>query len=400
MPQSDFLPIPTDNQKQKAGLAYVMSLVGLMVGLPLPILNLLATGIFYLDVRRNALFVRWHATQALFSQVLMVAMNSVGFYWTIGVLFRDFDVTNSYVTYLFTIGTFNLLEFAATLYAAIQVRKGFHVKFFLFGPITDLLVLGSVGRLKQILLHLLAAIILFFGLWRALDLIPFVSHNEVLEFTWQQEERLGQLVLEGLEDELIEDDDFNAFADMIISRLSLDEGVSIHLIDSKSPNAFVIPGKHILIHSGIIRYCDTPEQLAAIIAHEWIHVRERHVMTRLGKEIGIAVLAGMLGQDHISGGAIAERILGMSGKAFDRSQEQEADDGAAELLFQAGIPPEALAQVLEKFDDQFEIAWLGTHPSTEDRVRRIRDRYPGSNKTAEPPLGLSGWNKWKVQYDQ
>jgi hypothetical protein len=32
---------------------------------------------------------------------------------------------------------FNLLEFAATIYAAVRTRKGLHVEWWLFGPLTN-----------------------------------------------------------------------------------------------------------------------------------------------------------------------------------------------------------------------------------------------------------------------
>lgn len=69
----------------------------------------------------------------------LVCMNSVGVYWTINVLFRDKIVTNTYIAYIITIILFNLTEFFATIYAATQTRKGKHVQWWLYGPLTNVI---------------------------------------------------------------------------------------------------------------------------------------------------------------------------------------------------------------------------------------------------------------------
>lgn len=134
---SEFSYIPDDYECERASNSYLMSVVAVIVGLPLPIINLIATGIFYLNNRKGTYFVRWHCTQALLSQVLVVAMNSIGFYWTLSIIFRDRIVDNNYIAYIITILSFNLIEFIMTIYAADQTRKGKHIQWWLFGPLTN-----------------------------------------------------------------------------------------------------------------------------------------------------------------------------------------------------------------------------------------------------------------------
>lgn len=130
---------PNDYESEKASNGYLMSVVAVMVGLPLPIINLAATGFFYLGNRRSTYYVRWHCTQALLSQVFIVAMNSVGLSWTLSIVFGDKVITNQYVAYIITIVIFNIIEFIMNIAAAIQTRKGKLVYLWLFGPLTDLL---------------------------------------------------------------------------------------------------------------------------------------------------------------------------------------------------------------------------------------------------------------------
>jgi uncharacterized membrane protein len=131
---------PDDDESEKASNSYLMSIVAVMVGLPFPVVNLLATAFFYLANRRSKRFVRWHCTQALLSQATMLSMNAPALYWTLTIIFGDATVTNLYLSYLITVVLFNLLEFIATVYAAVQTRRGRHVVWWVFGPLADAMV--------------------------------------------------------------------------------------------------------------------------------------------------------------------------------------------------------------------------------------------------------------------
>lgn len=134
----NFVYTPGEHEAEKASNSYLMSLIAVIAGLPLPIINLLATVIFYLGNRKSTYFVRWHCTQALLSQVSLLLMNSTGFWWTISIIFSDERITSHYIAYMITIFIFNLTEFIATIYTAIQTRKGIHVQWWLYGNLTNI----------------------------------------------------------------------------------------------------------------------------------------------------------------------------------------------------------------------------------------------------------------------
>lgn len=129
-----------ESEAERASNSYLMSLVAIVAGLPLPIINLIATFIFYLGNRKSTPFVRWHCTQALFSQLSLVVINSIGIWWTLSILFKDAMITNDYIAYLIMMLSFNILEFIATIYTAIQTRKGIHVRWFFYSDFSDSLV--------------------------------------------------------------------------------------------------------------------------------------------------------------------------------------------------------------------------------------------------------------------
>ena len=130
---------PSDHEAEKASNSYLMSLIALIAGLPLPIINLIATLIFYLGNRKGTYFVRWHCTQALLSQLSMIFINSFGFWWTISIIFTDETVTSKYIAYIIVAIIFNLTEFIATIYTLIQTRKGIHAEWWFYGSLTNLI---------------------------------------------------------------------------------------------------------------------------------------------------------------------------------------------------------------------------------------------------------------------
>ena len=129
---------PGDHEAEKASNSYLMSLVALVAGLPFPIVNLIATFMFFVANRKGTYFVRWHCMQALWSQLGLLFANSACFWWTVSIVFSDEKLSNEYFAYLFTVIVFNALEFFSTIYTAIQTRKGIHVQLWFFGNLANL----------------------------------------------------------------------------------------------------------------------------------------------------------------------------------------------------------------------------------------------------------------------
>lgn len=128
---------PEEHEKEKASNAYLMSLIMFIVGLPLPIVNLIATVVFWLGYRRSSFYVRWHCTQALLLQLSLFFVNSYGFWWTMSILFGDESLSNAYLAYLFTAILFNLSELITTIYTTVETRKGKNIRWWFYAALTD-----------------------------------------------------------------------------------------------------------------------------------------------------------------------------------------------------------------------------------------------------------------------
>lgn len=143
MADEKFIDAPAEEEAEKASNSYLMSLIAFIGGLPLPIINLIATLIFYAGNRKSTYFVKWHCTQALLSQLMALPLNSACFWWTVSIIFTDEKITSNYVAYAITVIAFNIVEFIATMHTAIAIRKGRHVEWWFVGGVTNLIVKAS-----------------------------------------------------------------------------------------------------------------------------------------------------------------------------------------------------------------------------------------------------------------
>lgn len=137
---STFTYHPTETEAEKASNSYLMSLIAIMAGFPLPIINLMATLFFYIANRKSTYFVRWHCIQALLSQFSLFVINTIGFWWTVSVFISEGEqISNPYLAYIITVFVINIFELAITIVAAIRTRKGIHVSWWFYGPLTQMI---------------------------------------------------------------------------------------------------------------------------------------------------------------------------------------------------------------------------------------------------------------------
>jgi predicted Zn-dependent protease len=244
---------------------------------------------------------------------------------------------------------------------------------------------------RSILKDLLILLGVFALVWLLASLFNYPDDPQLLSI--EKEERLGDAYVDlilvnpmfsELENERI-DSAVSVIGDRLEAGLKHSEySYNFVVFDSKMINAFTVPGGNILISSGLIGFCDSPEELAAVMAHEMAHVEERHVVSRLIKELGLDILTS--GDQFVLG-----EVTGLlTSTSFDRKQEEEADRFAAELLERSYIEPRTLATLFRKLEEEtdkeliehFEI--ISTHPNFSSRIREALSYKPGEDFEALP----------------
>ncbi len=135
-----FHPLPqphelSQREKEDAMGAYLMMFAATAVGLPLPIINLIAAIVYFYVNRSKGRFVRFHALQSLYSQIIVSLINSAMVIWLVINLVNRHPFTNHFWALLITAGVFNLIYFVFSIVGAIRSRKGRFYYFLFFGRI-------------------------------------------------------------------------------------------------------------------------------------------------------------------------------------------------------------------------------------------------------------------------
>ena len=146
--------------------------------------------------------------------------------------------------------------------------------------------------------------------------------------------------------------------------------IRITAVDFSPLNAAALPGGQIVVFRGALEDVD-PDALAGIVAHEIAHVRRRHVMEGMLREMGIGALLGMFGGQWA---ANAGQLMSLS---YTREAEAEADRDAIAALRRARIDPRPTAELFRKLgdgegrDSAAALDWLSSHPASQGRAERF-----------------------------
>lgn len=151
----------------------------------------------------------------------------------------------------------------------------------------------------------------------------------------------------------------------------------INVINSKTVNAFCMPGGKIAVFSGIINELQlTDDELAMVMGHEIAHALHEHARERAAK--GMLTNLGVIAVGILAGGSAGElaRVSGgLMGLKFSRSDESEADLIGMELAARAGYDPRSGVTLWEKMSAKAKGAppqWMSTHPSGQTRIADIK----------------------------
>jgi len=172
------------------------------------------------------------------------------------------------------------------------------------------------------------------------------------------------------------------------------------VINDNSINAFAAPGGFIGINSGLILAAESESELASVMAHEIVHITQRHLARAIEKAnkmnlpataalIAAIILAGK--NTQVGQAALMTTMAGNTQNQlnFTRAHEQEADRLGMEILVNAGFNPQGMPMFFEKlqqasrFYDNRLPELLKTHPVTLSRIADSRNRaeqYPVKKK--------------------
>jgi predicted Zn-dependent protease len=177
---------------------------------------------------------------------------------------------------------------------------------------------------------------------------------------------------------------------------------TITVLDSPVVNAFALPGGYTYVTRGLLALANDEAELAGVIGHEIGHVTARHGARRQTTAVGTMVIGAVLGGLLESATGISRQVtsdlVNLGGNAllagYSRGQEYEADRLGVDTLARAGYDATAGADFLGAMGrygalmldngGRGGVDWFASHPNTQDRVARARERAKQSDLTVAP----------------
>jgi predicted Zn-dependent protease len=223
------------------------------------------------------------------------------------------------------------------------------------------------------------------------------------------EEKLGAGVMSHLAspESLCKDETLRQAVDQIFARLipaqsDIPYTFQISIIDAPMVNAFAAPGGYIGLYHGLIKQTGSPEELAAVLAHEVQHIIKRHSTRSLLQQASSKILMAAL-----SGDVTGAQAFGLANAGYfallknSRRAEREADEEGLKMLLEAGIDPGGMVAFFEGMKEREDtipgiFKYFSSHPGTQGRIRHLKTLLAQARQgTANNLIGDGAWNTIK-----
>ncbi len=184
----------------------------------------------------------------------------------------------------------------------------------------------------------------------------------------------------------------------LLSKTTMPFPIVLTIIDSPTINAFATPGGYVYIASGLIANCDNEEEVAGVVAHEFAHIKKRHIAKMAEKEkyftatMVATMLAAILVGDAARGAVLATGMGSAQSMylKYSREDEEEADREGSTLANAAGYGGLGIADFLKKLraggGDKLYPQYLLTHPYHESRIIALESMWTRKPATATTSL--------------
>jgi predicted Zn-dependent protease len=235
--------------------------------------------------------------------------------------------------------------------------------------------------MKKSILQLLILLMFAAGVYLLVSRVNWMKLFRIEKMTDALEKKLGDIVWSDMEEQSIEKgkdfDRVSGLIDELCRANGIDsKKIKIHIFSDNEVNAFALPDRHMVVHTGLINSVKSNDELSGVLAHEIAHMELSHVMKKLLKQMGYSLLISIT-TGEAGGGAIKELLGMLSSTAYDRKLEKDADIKAVGYLKKTGISPNGFADFLyrlgEKDGSLGSLSWISTHPDSKERARYVRD---------------------------
>jgi len=211
-------------------------------------------------------------------------------------------------------------------------------------------------------------------------IIPWVAEKAVMIIPLHYDVSMGHTFYNQYVKENSIDSTKTTALNLFASQLKLRNTQPLHftVIRSSTVNAFALPDGNIIVFTGLIDSIKGSDELAGLIAHEVIHVNNRHSMKMLCRNLSGYLFISVVVSD-VNGimTVVGENLHNLQTLSYSRQFERQADEQGADLMMLNGIDPHGMIDLftrLKSGEKGFVPAFISSHPITGDRMNYINRR--------------------------
>jgi beta-barrel assembly-enhancing protease len=148
------------------------------------------------------------------------------------------------------------------------------------------------------------------------------------------------------------------------------------VLDTDGVNAFAAPGGFIHITRGALGLLTSEAELAGVLAHEIIHVTEKHTIKAIQKGKMIQMGANETLSNPALFSKFVDKATEMVLAGFGRDEELDSDRAGIALANGVGYAPTGLAEFLKRLSDRNKNAsekqgLFASHPEMKERLDKL-----------------------------
>ena len=237
------------------------------------------------------------------------------------------------------------------------------------------------------------------GISKGLGMAKKANDVRELRMTDAEEQELGKQVSEKIRVRygVVQDADVHRYVSLV--GLAMAQGSTrpalpwtFIVLDTDGANAFAAPGGYVHITRGLLGLIKNEAELAGVLAHEIIHVTEKHTIREIQKSQAVTMGAQTLAADSgLMQRAVSATYDNIINKGFGRADENEADEKGAAIANKTGYAANGLVTFLTTLKERNKASTekrglFASHPEMQERLDRMTKQIAAQKLTATATL--------------
>jgi len=155
-----------------------------------------------------------------------------------------------------------------------------------------------------------------------------------------------------------------AYTEQIEHSRDFNWSVSI-LNDDDLSSAFVLPGGHVYIYTGMLKTIKDESELAALLAHEMMYADRGMVIDEIKENFGGAILGDIILGNEVSPAKAVSIVNWVAEVSFSEQQVRDADAFSVNTICPFLYDATGMVRLLRRIEQisvNTEVKWLATRP--------------------------------------